>query len=167
MGQQVQSTGWTGILKSFLKQRYFSQYVSGFIAMIFAGLIIFEMQKQESDKEWLAIYVAIIIIMLFVNVFLGRESMKNENVYSGVQTEKKRREDPSVIQQMQADLATLNNRLPSQEDLETFKVAVKNAEIAIDLQKDEAKLLLVRQELRETQEEIKSIEKELSNPKVE
>lgn len=78
-----------------------------------------------------------------------------------VEVESQRREKPSVIQQMQEDLATLNNRLPSQEDLAMFEQGVKNAEIGITLQKEEVKLLSIRSEIKEHEEEIKRVAEEL------
>ena len=63
---------------------------------------------------------------------------------------------------MQADLAKLNDRVPALEDLEMFEKGVEDAKIGIKLQKDEVKLVNIRKEIKDAQDEYEDIEKKLS-----
>lgn len=159
MSQQVQSTGWTGIFKSFLKQRYFSQYVSGFIAMIFIWMIIAELSNPNYDRERIILYVVSVIVMLMTNVFLGRESMRNDNLNDAVQVLKQKRESPSLMDQMKEEFAKLNDTIPAKEDLLVLQDAVAKVTIALSLQENEVKL---KTDVEGIDDEVKDLERQLA-----
>ncbi len=148
MSDEVRSSGWMAILKSYLKQAYFSQYISGFIAMLLVLKFVTELPNSQQNMDILAFDAVLIIAMLIVNVWLGRESMRNDNFSNAVRVEKARRDNPTVMQQMQASLARLENTLPGKEDLLALKEAVIKAGLAISLQQGELVLSEDKQKLR-------------------
>lgn len=149
MSEQIRATGWMAIIKSYLAQRYFSQYVSGLIAMVFTAKMLFDLINQPGNTDTLGFSGAIIIVMLIVNVWLGREGIRNNNLAHAAKIEAQRRDNPTVIQQMQESLARMENTLPAREDLLALKDAVIKAGNAISLQQDELSLSEDRQKLQQ------------------
>ncbi len=172
MSKQVQAQGLSGLVRKYLSRNNFAQYVTGLVVITFAVLLFWEFNNDAPRKDWVLIYLVIIVFFLTLDVIFGAVDIYKEryvivtgNYENIVEVEKQRREDPSLIQEMQADLAQLNNRLPSEEDLEVFQQGVKNAELAIDLQKGEVGVLKIRSEIKAHEEELKKIEDELSEVK--
>ncbi|KKN58867.1 hypothetical protein LCGC14_0547740 [marine sediment metagenome] len=169
MSKQVQAQGLTGLIKKYLSRNNFAQYVTGLIIITFSVLLFWEFNNEFPRKDWVLIYLIIIVIFLALDVLFGaidiykqRYVIVTGNYENIVEVEKQRRESPTLMQEMQKDLASLNNRVPALEDLEMFQAGVENAKIGIKLQKDEVKLVNIRKEIKEAQEEYDDIEKKLS-----
>lgn len=168
MSKQVQAQGLTGLIKKYLSRDNFAQYVTGLVIITFLVLLFWEFNNDAPDKFWIAIYVTIVITFLGLDVLFGvinimkdRYVIINKNYESVVKTETLRREDPSLIQQMQKDLAELKNTVPSAEDLEYFKEGVTLAQIGIQLQQKESELLAIKEEVKDGQKELEELDEKL------
>ena len=169
MSKQVQAQGITGLIKKYLARDNFAQYVTGLVVITFIILLFWEFNNDDPSQFWIAIYIVIVIGFLLLDVLFGvvniikdRYIIVTGNYENIAETEKLRRENPTLIQEMQADLAKLNDRVPALEDLEMFEKGVEDAKIGIKLQKDEVKLLNIRKEIKEAEQEYEDIEKKLS-----
>ena len=169
MSKQVQAQGLTGLIKKYLARDNFAQYVTGLVVITFIILLFWEFNNDDPSQFWIAIYIVIVIGFLLLDVLFGvvniikdRYIIVTGNYENIAETEKLRRENPTLIQEMQADLAKLNDRVPALEDLEMFEKGVEDAKIGIKLQKDEVKLVNIRKEIKDAQEEYEDIEKKLS-----
>lgn len=164
MSKQTTDTGYVQIVKSYLAQRYFSQYVSGFIAIIFIGMVIAELNSTNINNDSLMLYITIIIIMLIVNVFLGRESIVNDNKSDALVVEKKRRTEPTTSQQIQNEFAKMKDTLPAKEDLVVISNQISQIKIALEFQKDERDII---DESEKMKEELERLKEEVENTKKE
>lgn len=169
MSKQVQAQGLLGLIKKYLSRDNFAQYVTGLVVITFVVLLFWEFNNENGPNEfWITIFIIIIIGFLLldvlfgvVNIFKDRYIIVTSNYENIRDTEKLRRENPTLIQAMQAEIAKLNERLPAIEDLEMFQQGVENAKIGIELQKDEVRLSEIRRDIKDAQDEYNDIEKKL------
>lgn len=174
MSKQVQAQGLTGLIKKYLARDNFAQYVTGLVVITAIIALFWQFNNDDPDRFWIAIFVIIVIVFLLldvifglVNIYKDRYSVRTKNFYSILETEEQRRSDPTLTQQLRADMADIKAeikgikpRLPSQEILDGLGDAVHRAGIAIELQKDEAKLLSYKDEL---QKDVDDLQKEISD----
>lgn len=174
MSKQVQAQGLTGLIKKYLARDNFAQYVTGLVVITAIIALFWQFNNDDPDRFWIAVFVIIVIAFLLldvlfglVNIYKDRYGVKTKNFYSILETEEQRRTDPTLTQQLQADMAKvkadikgIKPLLPSQEVLEALGDAVQRTGIAITLQKDEAKLIAYKDEL---QKDIDDLKKEISD----
>ncbi len=179
MSKQVQAQGLTGLIKKYLSRDNFAQYVTGLVIITFLILLFWEFNNDAPDKFWIAIFIAIIVTFLLldvvfgmVNIFKERYNVKTDNWKSILKTAIQRRDDPTLTQQLRGEMAGVKAEMKgirtvihSLEELSELKESITTASMSVEFEKDEAEMAQaekeIKNEIKELEEQIKKDVEEL------